>query len=188
MSIDSTLIDEVLTAWHAEWGQTPPIAFRLRDLHPGQIPAVRFHSLPGSKRYAETDAERAEVLFRHHAVLTALAPPPQLIVIWPWFTSDSAPAPSEGVLWKVIENDDYFVVPAPDIYVRPYTYPSKEFDDMLSAAADWEVANVIVGPPDLHWLYHPYDGGADVIAATTQDRDRLRAEFSSWLSTHPQGR
>jgi hypothetical protein len=34
---------------------------------------VRFHSLPESKRYADTDAERAEILHRHHTILSELA-------------------------------------------------------------------------------------------------------------------
>ena len=58
---------------------------------------------------------------------------------------------------------------------------------MLRAVADWKIADVILGPADLRWLYHPYDGGADVIAASSEERDRLKVEFADWLSSHPQG-
>ncbi len=37
------------------------------------------------------------------------------------------------------------------------------------------------------WLYHPYDGGADVIARSSLERDGLAARYGSWLSDHPQG-
>jgi hypothetical protein len=37
------------------------------------------------------------------------------------------------------------------------------------------------------WQYHPYDGGADVIARTTAERDALAAEFSDWLSRRADG-
>ena len=47
------------------------------------------------------------------------------------------------------------------------------------------VAAVLLIVPAL--IYHPYDGGADVIAPTTAERNKLRAEFSSWLSRRSDG-
>jgi hypothetical protein len=180
-----TLIDEISSAWDVRWAETPPIAFLLRDLHADRW--VRFHSLPESKRYAETDEERAEILSRHHAVLNALESPPRLLATWPVFRSEPKPADGKGLWWRTIDYpNDFFAEPG-QLYVRSVGYPSVEFDTLLSAAAEWEVANVIVGPPDLRWLYHPYDGGADVIAPTMEDRDRLRTEFSGWLSSYPGG-
>ncbi|TQS31246.1 hypothetical protein FLW16_00640 [Microbispora sp. KK1-11] len=41
--------------------------------------------------------------------------------------------------------------------------------------------------PDLRWLYHPYDGGADVIAPTRTERDALKERHRDWLSAHPLG-
>lgn len=180
------VVEDVSAAWRTEWPETPPIAFLLRSLHPGRW--VRFHSLPGSKRHAETDNERAEILSRHHAVLEALGPSTRLFVISTRFASDR----SEGVsipgesLWTTIEANDYFEEPA-HLYVSSHAYPSIEFDDVLKGAAEWELANVIVGPHDLRWLYHPYDGGADVIAATSRQRDQLSVDFRTWLSDHSEG-
>jgi len=37
------------------------------------------------------------------------------------------------------------------------------------------------------WIYHPYDGGMDLILGTTEQRDQLKAEFSDWLSALPSG-
>ncbi|GAA1516621.1 hypothetical protein GCM10009677_57390 [Sphaerisporangium rubeum] len=34
---------------------------------------------------------------------------------------------------------------------------------MLRAVTDDEISNVLLGPANLRWLYHPYDGGIDVI-------------------------
>jgi hypothetical protein len=88
--------------------------------------------------------------------------------------------------WQTIESNDYFDEPV-HVYAGSIDYPSAEFDDVLQAAADWQIANVIIGPPDLQWLYHPCDGGADVIAPSTSRRDQLRADFATWLSSHPKG-
>ena len=47
--------------------------------------------------------------------------------------------------------------------------------------ADDEIAYAIIAPLDLRWLYHPYDGGADVIASTVRDRDVLKDRHADWL-------
>ena len=60
-----------LTArWPTAWGDCRPIGHELRScLHDRW---VRFHSLPGSKRYAGSKKEYAEILGRHLTVLAEL--------------------------------------------------------------------------------------------------------------------
>ncbi|OLZ69226.1 hypothetical protein AVW11_10610 [Streptomyces amritsarensis] len=41
--------------------------------------------------------------------------------------------------------------------------------------------------PGLTRIHHPYDGGADVILPTPEERDRLCTRHSAWLSAHPSG-
>lgn len=179
-------LDRLSALWEERWSRTPPLAFLLRDSYPDQW--VRFHSLPESKRYAETESEAAEILKRHHAVLDAIGPPDRCFVILARFASDRSPGielPDESH-WLTIEEDDYLAEPA-RLCVGEMPYPSAAFDALLRAAADWEVADVIVGPEDLSWLYHPYDGGADVIAPSAAERDRLRTDFAEWLSPYPHG-
>ncbi|WP_446687042.1 DUF3885 domain-containing protein [Planotetraspora thailandica] len=57
-------------------------------------------------------------------------------------------------------------------------------DTLLRAVADDEISGVILGPPDLRWPYHPYDGGADVILSTRAERDALKERHRAWLSRH----
>jgi hypothetical protein len=54
-------------------------------------------------------------------------------------------------------------------------------------AESGQTSGVIISDPQLTWLYHPYDDGADVIAANTRDRDDLRERHASWLSQHRAG-
>jgi hypothetical protein len=49
------------------------------------------------------------------------------------------------------------------------------------------MANVMVMSTDVRWLYHPYDGGMDVLLPSTRERDALKARHREWLSTHPGG-
>lgn len=65
-------------------------------------------------------------------------------------------------------------------------------DPVLHAAADDEIAGVIIAVPDLDWLYHLYDGGADVLLPTEAERDQPRDRRRNWLSAEqphaPEGR
>jgi hypothetical protein len=58
---------------------------------------------------------------------------------------------------------------------------------LFRLVADDVTGGVIVTSPAMHWLYHPYDGGADVIAASSEHRDRLRHRYAEWLSAQPSG-
>ena len=36
-------------------------------------------------------------------------------------------------------------------------------------------------------VFHPYDGGADIVLASREQRDELKKKHNEWLSTHPEG-
>jgi hypothetical protein len=57
----------------------------------------------------------------------------------------------------------------------------------LRQVADDAIANVILADVGLRWLYHPYDGGMDVILSSSGERDVLRDRHRDWPSTHPAG-
>lgn len=189
--------DALTEAWAARWPGCPPIADRLRSHDPERW--VRFHSLPGSKRYAEDDEERATVLARHHAVLSALgaAPTTPVLSVTREF-SDSRSTPSrDGDLeraqpgawpWRAIQDpdDDGWTE---EVWWHLHVAPTSvaELDPLLTLAADDRTEGVMVLPLDLAWAHHPYDGGMDVLLPTTADRDALRDRFSAWLSPHPHG-
>jgi hypothetical protein len=60
-------------------------------------------------------------------------------------------------------------------------------DTLLRHVADYVIANVLVADTGLRWLYHPYDGGMDVLLPTTLKRDALRDRHLDWLSMRPDG-
>ncbi|MFE0156557.1 hypothetical protein ACFWY5_56185 [Nonomuraea sp. NPDC059007] len=61
---------ELTARWQARWPDCPPIGHELKRYYTSRW--VRFHSLPGSKRYADTPAEYDILLDRHNTVLTEL--------------------------------------------------------------------------------------------------------------------
>jgi len=61
------------------------------------------------------------------------------------------------------------------------------FDAMLRLVADNTVANMMIADPQLDWIFHPYDGGADVILPSEDRRDSLKSQFRNWLSARSDG-
>ncbi|MFD3726500.1 hypothetical protein [Streptomyces sp. NPDC058671] len=160
---------------------------------------VRFHSLPGSKRYAEDEPEYAVLLDRYNTVLDALfAGGEAYVVTTDWadpseptdYSAHRAALHPEGTLWTTLDDTDD---PDPDFQTRWYLYTDRRrwqrgcLDPMLRAVADDTLSGNFVTDPGLTQIHHPYDGGADVILSSPVERDRMREQYSAWLSTHPSG-
>jgi len=90
--------DRALRAlWEHRWGLDPEDVGNLR---PNSDRWVRFHSLPGSKQYADDEAEYQEILRRHRVLLEELASGEaagtRLVVVGSWSTTP-VPAPLDAV-------------------------------------------------------------------------------------------
>lgn len=181
--------------WEARWPQVRPISHHLRSLDDRW---VRFHSLPDSQRYAGNEAEYDTILHRHHTVLDDLrGQVTDLRVI----TLEIAHTPVPGrrapdVAELLPDAECWSTLSWPELepmlafahsYVSNVTWEPGFLSDLLRRIADDVIPYVIIGPPDLSWLYAPYDGGADVLLATTALRDNLRDRYRCWLSRHPSG-
>jgi hypothetical protein len=70
------------------------------------------------------------------------------------------------------------------LYVSEIEWATGVLDGLHRLVADGQVDNVAIVDPDGHWLYHPYDGGMDVILSATADRGALRGRHRDWLSAH----
>jgi hypothetical protein len=192
---------ELTSRWTAAWGACQPIADERRAWFPDRW--VRFHSLPGSQRYATTDDEYTEILRRHLTVLAELVQPApgsesdEILIITASWSADREPAQREPEVaqlmparhWTSVLTDDS--IPSEPavahLWVSTAGLASDSLTALLRLAADDVTASVIITTPAMGWLYHPYDGGADVIAPTSQQRDELRQRHAQWLSAHPRG-
>jgi hypothetical protein len=149
--------------------------------------------LPESKRYPDSQDEYTTILARHHALLVALGLRGRCFVLSMLVAEESLPVPSpestllpRAELWRTVppvHGEEAEMA----IYATESDHPSDELDALIRAVVDEELAGMIIVPPSGSWLYHPYDGGADVIAESRRARDALRERFRAWLSTHPTG-
>ncbi|MFG2415001.1 DUF3885 domain-containing protein [Streptomyces goshikiensis] len=188
-------------AWDSSWPGCPPVANLVRRRYAERW--VRFHSLPGAKRYATSPAEHAEILRRHRALLAALlddrpAADRTLKAITCAWSATPSPTPRdtavtaavpEAVHWR---SDDLATEPGfhswQHHYVSRTHLDDPALDQLLLCVADDVTDGVILTDATCAWIFHPYDGGADVFAGSVEARDRLAAAYADWLPPTPSGK
>ncbi|CAM5691003.1 putative protein OS=Streptomyces aurantiogriseus OX=66870 GN=GCM10010251_16710 PE=4 SV=1 [Streptomyces aurantiogriseus] len=184
--------------WQERRPSGPPIAHTFRTTYADHW--VRFHSLPGSKRYPESEDEYAIVLDRYNTVLDDLfADTDVFVVTMDWSNTPTGPAgyPTprqelhpDGIHWWTEPDVDDF---DPEFHTYTRLYADRRpwrpgcVDDLLRAVADEAVVEVFITDTNLRRIHHPYDGGADIILTTPAERDELRDRHADWLSSHPAG-
>jgi hypothetical protein len=183
-------LDSLTHQWQQHWPENSPGGH-----WPDSDRRVRFHSLPGSKRYPQTEPEYTTILNRHYTVLTELDPGSSLLVVTSEWTNSPDTTPQnrsrraevepDAVHWQTLIEDPEEQDPEfrshRQLYISERPWRPGVLDKLLRAVADDELAGVILAPEDLRWLYHPYDGGADVILPTKADRDALKERHRDWL-------
>ena len=186
--------------WRANWADELPIGSLLRG-HRDRW--VRFHSLPGSKRYPETDDETGEMLFRYNTVLGELVTSDlsvsnteQLLYVlthswsesrFPMIRdSDLVHALPDAELWQSLPPDDYSECWT-HVWVSTTVWAPGALDPLFTLVGDDGTADVIIMDRDCTWAHHPYDGGSDVIAPSTAVRDLLASRHREWLSYRADG-
>jgi len=179
--------EEFARVWEARW-PTELLAtpYELKSRFPDNW--VRFHCLPDSKRYAESESEYAVVLDRYNTILGELFEDAEVYVMSVEYDSEPEHLkPRQAWRTVVWDEDPDFGTTYAHLAVRRALWQRGMLDADLRRVADDQDAGGIVTDLDVRWMFHPYDGGMDVIAPTTADRDGLRDRHCAWLSKHPSG-
>jgi hypothetical protein len=189
--------------WEREVGIAPCPGFALKWAIPDRW--VRFHSLPNAKRYAENAEEEAEIVARHVETLEHLSSGVSedvwlLSSVW---SADSASEPhfephvelamfGSPFRWAVYKHYDPVDEVASETSLGLFAQHISDvslLDELLRTIAEDTGPDITIAANDLRWLYHPYDGGADVIAPTggRQRAELLRVWKPEWLSAREDG-
>lgn len=190
---------QITKFWESTFPGCPPVSYFLRDAFPNRW--VRFHSLPDSQRYPNDEFEMSIVLNRHNTVLGELAAPKEdLILVSVGYSDTCEPTPSELIeqdlfsassLWQSLAMHE--IEPHEDdpvqrfwhLFQIPVAWQQGVFDSVLRLVAEDEIGNIMIMSINGQWIYHPYDGGADVILAKENQRDAIKNRHQDWLSKHP---
>jgi hypothetical protein len=191
----------MIAALREFWDQTfpgvPPIPHRFREWFADRW--VRFHSLPESKRYPDSEGEYSTILSRHNELLDGLARGKEITLVTAGYSQSEIPIRDNSLSnwdsaaehWRTVpmhildgdsEDLNYW-----HLFASDFVWTPGAIDPILRLVANDELANIFVLSVGDNWLYHPYDGGADVILPTTESRDILRSHHAEWLSPHSAG-
>lgn len=184
-----------LAWWRSEFGEVAPRGHLLRRHLTAQW--VRFHSLPGSKRYAESLDEYAEIQHRHLLIASTIFSADEPLYVFRalneepklrgksrhqlagrQFREAVAAVPNES-----LGHDD-----EDRMYVRALVSKWKPdfFEAAIRLLADWKEVGVSFVSPSTKNIFCPYDGGMDIFTFSISPEE-LRARFAGWLSTRPDG-
>ncbi|GKS83563.1 hypothetical protein AVMA1855_05445 [Acidovorax sp. SUPP1855] len=184
-----------LAWWHSEFGEIAPRGHLLRRALSAQW--VRFHSLPESKRYAESLDEYAEIEHRHCLVASALFSDNEPLYV---FRALGEEARLRGKAKHQLAGRQFreaVAVMQPEslgqdeedrMYVRALVSHWKPdfFEAAIRLLADWKVVGITFVSPATKNIFCPYDGGMDVFTRSIAPEE-LRARFTDWLSPRPDG-
>lgn len=191
------MIKELAKFWEREFKGFAPEAHNLKHAYKSRW--VRFHSLPESKRYPDNEQEYLEVLYRHNAILQELSRDnSKILVILPEYSESKAPTkpePDLASLFPVSEpwcslkqhedHENYQLYW--HLHVSEVRFTGCELNSLFRLVANDEADNIIIIIPSTGVVFHPYDGGADVVLKSTKQRDLLKEMYHGWLSEHPEG-
>lgn len=174
-----TLDIECRNWWNTLFPETSPAGFLLRQAH--QHRWLRIHSLPESKRYANTETEYAELLTRHNAVAThTLGQNSPCYLIEGYWVEQGMHA-GEWIA-NLAKCDEILRFETSNLI-----WKSGQHDRLLCDIADCKRTNIVFGSRETNCIYAPYDGGADLIFRNEQERDERKQRYIGWLSKHPKG-
>lgn len=179
---DNTAAAEFRRDWAQFHPSCLPLGWMLRNR--AGSPWVRFHALPGSKRYADDEAERDIILSRAHALGDGLLGVDQCCWVIEAETGDPS-APSEVAL-SGAETDDPDE-PVWSFYARRERWRAGTHDAKLLSIADDKPRRAIWMRCDDGAVFAPYDGGFDLFPTSWEAVSHLKFGWPDWLSDHPAG-
>jgi len=186
--------------WRCFYPGADPIGWMMRRA--GAKHWVRFHSLPASKRYAETDEERGILLARQNALADVVLGPqaPCWLAQIYWETPEGYvdlgddlhpqlkwPNDSFQQAFRFLADEGDDEEHAWNAYASNVRWVAGAFDDLLRAIADEDAAPTLWMSTASGAVFAPYDGGVDLFLPSAGEVAVLKAAHGEWLSDHPSG-
>ena len=163
---------------------------------------MRIHSLPESKRYPNTEAERDEVLRRQNAAACyALGEGSECILFiteygesqhWPDYYVEGSRYTAEFVVLnrfapEYVQSYDKGQDGPLQFFATRQRWHAGAFDALILMCADGTAGPYLFANIEKGSAYAPYDGGADLFFSASYCVGEARRKFSDWLSTIESG-
>ena len=184
--------------WTSTYPDTALIPHIFRHRYPDRW--FRIHSLPESKRCAQTPQQWAILLERQNAIITDLLGCSSKIMLvtntYGW-QGDSKAGEREIItdynltlldkialhqLYPDQYDEGQFIIPA----FSEQVWQPQKFDELLKAIAQDELTAFFVAKNG-DCLIAPYDGGVDLVMKDEATRNKFKHKYSDWLSARADG-
>lgn len=158
---------------------------------------VRFHALPESKRYPESEQEYCEILRRYNLLLHKLCGEQAKLILVLTEYSESAISTKldpeltnlfpETEFWRSVDQSEEDYKCYWHLHISEVHFTGTEFNHLFRLVADNQITNVMVISISEQIVFHPYDGGMDIMLPSIEKRNQLKDQHTDWLSAHPEG-
>lgn len=186
--------------WSSNFPRTIPVQHYFRKDYPDKW--LRIHSLPGSKRYAETEYEWNVLLDRQNQVMTDLLGYNStfILVTYSYALEGFKEVPFEEV--NSIGQIPFISLDPIDLgKLDPEHFGAGTFWTPMFAEQIWQAAkfdNILKDiaidalraffiSVDKRLIVAPYDGGIDLILKDTELRNIYKQKYNEWLSPRHDG-
>ena len=174
--------EEFQQFWVKNYPETPPINYLFK--HNLKSRWLRIHSLPESKRYAETQEDWTILLERQNTIIDDLIGQNSVVnVVVNYIEIDSFlfkmfDFTNIGV-FKDEKNEAVF-----QSFIFETIWQTDSLNSILREVANERLRAFIIGED---CLIAPYDGGVDIILKDSATRDFYQLKFKNWLSAREDG-
>ena len=183
--------------WDKNYPESNPIGHELKNVYPNRW--FRIHSLPESKRYAESDDEYQIILNRQNKLISELiGENSEILIVSGQYEMELTKNVSTEFLeygkfekCRTIElhkiypeeyEEDFFY----SVYFRPEIWKRDSQNKLLKNIADDEFRAIFVCAK-MNCIIAPYDGGMDIIVESKEYRNKLKTRYKNWLSKREDG-
>jgi hypothetical protein len=170
--------------WQTFYPAAPPVGFLMRQSASENW--VRFHALPGSKRYADSEHEREIILSRAKALARRILSDETRFWICEASPSSAESSSNCGLpfAFSFHEEDEDIIW---NFYAGFVEWDASFFDNTIRSIAEDEGPRVLWMSAESGSVFAPYDGGFDLFLSSSDEAKSLKTEHSDWLSGRSDG-
>ncbi|MCK5831651.1 MAG: hypothetical protein KAH20_15255 [Methylococcales bacterium] len=185
------------TYWKQEFPNLLPFGYELRHHFPERW--FRIHSLPKSKRYADTEEEYQIIFDRQNQLFDAIfGEGTKIIIVFGLCTNDITNDNYNNIFdynkfekvnsidLNQFQPENYDENIFLDIYTKIDKWHKNSYNKILKAIADDEIRMLFICPSK-NRVVVPYDGGVDIIVENETARDKFKSKYIKWLSYREDG-
>jgi len=187
--------------WTSTYPETLPIQHFFRHDYPDKW--FRIHSLPQSKRYADTEQQWDILLTRHNTIITDILGDSAKVFLVTGDYNYNEPIevhitkqePSFfNFSFQLLDDIDLFEL-SPEQYDKGQVYrpafaetvwKAHQHDSLLRDIADDKIRAFFISQ-DKKTIAAPYDGGIDFVLEDKETRDSYKEKYKDWLSKREDG-